>query len=225
MTHPAAIKQRAQHMRRNGMSILHIARTLNIAKSTTSLWVSPIALPKEIRNRLTDNSETGAARGRQIMKARRDLIAIENIREAKKNIKMVIPQERDKHFWQFCAALIFWCEGSKRHLSGGVALVNSDPYLITFFLHALRSGFELDERRFSALIHLHEYHNEKHQLAFWSRIAKIPLSQFTRSYRKPHTKKRKRENYPGCVSVRYGDARLARKLDALYHIIGQYMRA
>lgn len=221
MKHSLAIKHNAGQMRRDGISIPEIAGKLGIAKSTVSVWVSPIPLPKNIRDRLTDSSAKGAAKGLQVMKARRELIKIEDIREAEKNVQTIINSGQNKYFWRFCAALIFWCEGSKRHLSGGVVLANSDPQLVKLFLHALRSGFEINEKRFAALIHLHEYHDEKRQLKFWSKVTQIPLSQFMRSYKKPHTRIRQRENYPGCISLRYRDAALARKLDALYHAIAK----
>jgi hypothetical protein len=99
--------------------------------------------------------------------------------------------------------------------------MNSDPALIASFLYAFRNSFKLDETRFSARIHLHEYHNEKRQIRFWSKVTGIPLCQFRKSYQKPHTKLRKREGYPGCISVRYGDAALARTLDAVYHAFGE----
>ena len=85
---------------------------------------------------------------------------------------------------------------------------------------AIRRGFALQEKKFRAIVHLHGYHDDQQQKIFWSKIAGIPLSQFSKSYQKQNTGKRKRENYQGCLSIRYNDATLARMLDALYHAIG-----
>lgn len=122
----------------------------------------------------------------------------------------------NKAFWRLTAALLFWCEGSKRYLND-LRFTNSDPNLICMFLFALRKGFAVDEKRFRILPHLHEYHVEKAQQEFWSNITKIPLDQFTKTYWKPHTAARKRDGYQGCISLRYNDATIAKTLDILYH--------
>lgn len=147
--------------------------------------------------------------------ARNRLRFLGYVKEAKKTLQLLPRQNRS--FWRLCAALIYWCEGAKRNLSN-VQFTNSDPKLVSLFLYALRLGFNLDEKRLSALVHLHEYHNEERQLALWSKVTRIPLVQFTKTYWKPHTKIRQRENYPGCINVRYGDASVARRLNAIYTI-------
>lgn len=220
MSYPHSLRQRAHEMRKQGSSIPEITKKLGIAKSTVSLWVRSVQLPKAIRDRLLDKTAKGARKGLQVLAARRALRDLENQKEARAIIRSVILKS-DKNFWKFCTALIFWCEGSKRSLSSGVIFTNSDPLLVRVFLYALRTGFKLDEERFAPLLHLHEYHNETEQLKFWSTITGIPSSQFTKPYRKPNTKTRIRENYPGCISIRYRSSALARKLDALYHILAQ----
>ncbi len=111
-------------------------------------------------------------------------------------------------------AILFWCEGSKTTTQ--VKFTNSDPEMIKYYLRLLRIGFSVDESKFRALVHLHEYHDEKTQIDFWSKLTNIPKTQFHRSYRKPNTQKRIRENYPGCICITYFDARLAKRLWAYY---------
>lgn len=113
------------------------------------------------------------------------------------------------------ASLIYWCEGEKNNPTS-VRLANSDPKLITTFLHCLRTRFKIKENRLHALLHLHDYHDEKKQKHFWSQITNIPLEQFNKSYNKPHTGNRKRKDYQGCISIRYGEAYVAKKLMAIY---------
>ncbi len=129
--------------------------------------------------------------------------------------KLVEKVAIDNDYAKLCASLIFWCEGSKGQTS--VRFTNSDPTLIKLFLNLLRKGFMIDETKLRALIHLHEYHNELQQKAFWSDVTKIPLSQFSRSYLKPHTGKNKRANYPGCLAVYYYDSKVAKELSAIYN--------
>ena len=79
----------------------------------------------------------------------------------------------------------------------------------------------LDEKKLRICLHLHEYHSEVRQKQFWSQVTAIPLNQFFKVYKKPHTGKRKKENYPGCVSVRYYDVDVAFALNALWRLFGQ----
>jgi len=103
------------------------------------------------------------------------------------------------------------CEGRKNYFNG-VAFTNSDPKLVTLFLKLLREGFEIDERKFRVCVHLHGYHNASNQIAFWSRITKIPREQFIKPYLKPNTANRIRQDYQGCVSVRYHSNDLVKML-------------
>lgn len=214
MSHSPEIKKLARKMRKNGDSIIVIAKKLTLAKSTVSLWVRNIGLPIEIHSLLKENSKNGAKKGLEMIRIRRQLANFKIVKNAEKLVSNT--ELKDKKLLKLFAAMIFWCEGTKRPLSS-LCLANSDPFLIQTFLYCLRKGFNIDEKKMRALLHLHDYHDEKKQLIFWSEITKIPLNQFNRSYQKKNTKIRKRENYPGCISVRYNDARLARKLNAIYH--------
>ena len=115
-----------------------------------------------------------------------------------------------EHLKVFCA-LLFWCEGTK-DIHSGIHFVNSDPLLIKTFLSLLRSSFNIREEKLRVCLHLHEYHSPKKQILFWSRVTGIPSSQLIKPYRKPHTAKRIRKDYPGCASVSYYDSSLAKEL-------------
>ncbi len=118
----------------------------------------------------------------------------------------------------YCS-LIWWCEGNKKTTS--LKFTNSDTTLISNFLYLLRLGFNINESKLRALVHIHEYHNDSVQKEFWSKITKIPLSQFQRSYKKPNTGKRYRENYPGCIVIVYYDSSVAKELEAIYNVFSK----
>jgi hypothetical protein len=115
-------------------------------------------------------------------------------------------------------AMIYWCEGAKRDTS--IKFTNSDPALVSLFVGLLREIFELDESKFRVIVHIHEYHLDDEQKKFWSNVTKIPLTQFFRSYQKPHTGISKKENYQGCICVNYFDSNVSRHLLSLAR---QYM--
>ena len=93
-----------------------------------------------------------------------------------------------------------------------VSFSNSDPQLIKYFLKIFRKSFVLEEKKFRALLHIHDYHNEKKQIQFWSKVTQIPTGQFSRSFHKKNTGKNKRVGYPGCLSVRYYNSIIQKEL-------------
>ncbi len=107
--------------------------------------------------------------------------------------------------------MIYWCEGAKS-FTRGVQFTNSDPNLVYCFLRLFRSSYELDESKFRVCVHLHEYHNEQVQIDFWSKITRIKKDRFIRPYIKPHTGKRVKKDYPGCVDIRYHSNDMAKRL-------------
>lgn len=68
-------------------------------------------------------------------------------------------------------------------------------------------------------MHLHGYHNEETQKSFWSRVTKIPKTQFNRSYLKPSNGIYKKENYQGCIKIAYNDVVVARKLESIAKLL------
>ena len=110
---------------------------------------------------------------------------------------------------------MWWCEGNKN--SSFLRFTSSDVTLIKNYLSLLREGFTLDESKFRVLVHLHAYHNNDIQKKFWSKITRIPLSQFNKSFQKVNTGKRTRKDYPGCIALTYYDVRIAKELEALYN--------
>jgi len=111
----------------------------------------------------------------------------------------------------FCA-LLYWCEGSKG--SNDVRFTNSDPLLIKTFINVFRKSFIIDENKFRILMHLHGYHDENTQKKFWSNITKI--YNFQKTYHKLNSKKRIKEGYQGCITIKYYDVKVLKELKAIY---------
>ena len=201
----------AVKLRKKGYSLDEIGKRLGIAKSTTSLWLRDVELPPPAIERLANRGNLGRARAQKTRELRRRIFdqILEN--RAEKLIKSA-PLARNHR--KIICALLFWCEGSKNTKSG-VHFVNSDPSLIKTFLALFRSSFKIDEKRLRICLHLHEYHSTKKQISFWSKITDITIRQFIKPYKKPHTGKRIRKNYPGCVNVAYHDSALARELTSI----------
>ncbi|MFH2063164.1 MAG: hypothetical protein ABIJ46_03355 [bacterium] len=122
--------------------------------------------------------------------------------------------------WRMLAAVLYWCEGEKG-LSSTLTFANSDPAMVSLFLKSLKNGFDVDLGKFRALVHVHEYHDLDEVRAFWSDITGLSENQFHREYVKPHSGTRKRKDYMGCISIRYSDPVVARKVRSLYHALAK----
>ncbi|MCC7197690.1 hypothetical protein IT413_05890 [Candidatus Peregrinibacteria bacterium] len=216
--HNKDTEKTAQDLRKSGNSYLAISKKLNIAKSTAYLWTKNIKISASQLKNLTINSKKGLKRAQQSLLIKKLKTAKLRSIDAQKILSSL--NFKDKNLLQTVAAIIFWCEGGKRSLSK-TTLTNSDPKLIKTFLYCLRNGFQIEEKRFRALMHLHNYHDEDQQRLFWSKTTGIPTAQFNKTYFKKTNKSRIRENYQGCIAINYNSAEVARKLDAIYHAIGK----
>lgn len=210
------LKKQAIILRKKGYLYSEIGAELGVAKSTAYVWTHQIPLtPKQsqkIASRLsqaqrkkiaklaTINRHHRQERERQLQK---QALAIVN------NSPLTLNQKR------LACALLFWCEGDK-DVRSGIKFINSDPAMIQKFLELLRSSFEIDEAKLRALVHLHAYHDSTKQLQYWSRLTGIPLAQFHKPYQKQSTAATIRQDYPGCISIRYLDASLGKLLKMIY---------
>lgn len=193
------IIKKAIGLRTDGFSFREISEKLGISKSTASLWLRDVELSKVAQKRIYKLGVDGRIRGNNAVKNR---IAAEDgkiLANAKKSIDQCDFLGKDL---KIVCALLYWCEGGKTEKSQ-LTFINSDPKLVKYFIDTFRKAFDVDESKFRALIHLHDYHNVNKQLLFWSEITKIPKLQFTKPYNKPNTGKRKKDDYQGCISVRY----------------------
>lgn len=217
--YPVELKEKAKSLRDKGYSIKEIAKELKISQNTSSLWVRDIKLNKRAQKRLKERCllayyKSAIRWNEKIEKEKREIQS--------DVVKTVKGLRRDiKHIRIYCS-LLYWCEGGKGYYES-VRFVNSDPILIKTFLTLFRKGFKPTESKFRVLMYLHSYHNEIIQKKFWSDLTKIPIVQFNKTFLKPNTKKRIKDNYPGCVAISYHDRKVARVLRATYKVFSEKM--
>ncbi len=222
MVYSKRMKVNVIALREKGGSINSIALQTGLAKSTVSVWVRGVVLPRNIQLKLRDRQLKGWKKGHAAVQARRS--ADQTARE-KGSLRVIsqLSKKWSRESFQLYAALLYWCEGGKQ-TNDGIRFANSDPLLVQSFLQCLRAGFEIDESKFRILVHLHEYHDPDVQLVYWSEITGIPSEQFMKSYVKPHTGKRKKKGYPGCISVRYSSSALVLTLQSLYYSFAESIK-
>lgn len=201
-------KQQALELRKNGFSIKEIVSKLGIAQSTASLWSRNVRLDDKALARLRTRVTAGQYASAEKKKSQTEILNTRLRSEASDFVKCADISEDAQ---QMLGALIYWCEGVKEY-KNGIAFTNSDPLLTRLFINLMANHFSADRSKFLCRLHLHEYHDDTIQKKFWSSAVKLPLVQFQKTYLKPHTGVRYRDGYPGCISVRYYDNILARKV-------------
>ena len=212
MVHDMNLINEAKKLRGQAYSYGEIAKKLQIAKSTAHLWVKRVELDEKALKELERKRTLARLKG---------LKALKNIRELRKNqikklaIISVNKINLNRETKKLLCSFLYWGEGSKN--TNSLTFTNSDPLMVKSFLTLLRSSFELEERKFRALVHIHEYHNEKKIKNYWSKVTNIPLSQFSKSYLKSHTGKNVKEGYKGTISISYYDYKIALELSFVYN--------
>lgn len=217
MAYSIEFREKVISLRKRGYSINELAQKMGVAKSSISLWVTSTMLGEKAQNRLRERRILGQYHTIATKKRIRALETAEYEQQARGQLENI---DFNQSLTKLLCSIFFWTEGGK-HTDSFVYFTNSDPVMVKIFLKLLRKGFTLNENKLRALVHIHEYHIDKEVKAEWSKLTGIPLEQFTKSYLKPHTKKRLRDGYPGCITVRYYDAKIARELRSIYNMFAQ----
>lgn len=202
----------ALRLRKNGYSYEEISKKLKIAKSSAFLWCHLVKLNQKAKKRISGRMAIGMKKAKEVLRGKK----VKVLKNISQNVdKYLLQIKSKKEVNKLLCSFLFWGEGEKNR--NAVIFVNSDPIMVECFLKLIRSSFVLDENKFRGLIHVHEYHNDEEIKKYWSKITKIPLKQFSKSYLKPHTGKNIREGYKGTISIRYYDYKIALELGFIYN--------
>jgi len=215
MAYSISIKRKAFQLRQSGHSIKEIAKKLQIAISTSSVWLRQVEISQIGKNRMVKHKELNRYKMSQKWIEKRQNQYSLNYKNAQNLLREF--NLEDKNLSRIICAILFWAEGNKDF--SHIRFTNSDPTMISSFLKYFRQSYNLDEAKFRACIHLHEYHNSSEMHSYWSNITNIPLGNFRKAYIKPHTGIRKKSDYKGCITIYYFDSLIAHQLQALYNAI------
>lgn len=109
---------------------------------------------------------------------------------------------------QTIGVMLYWAEGYKTEKASGIDFANSDPLMIAAFIDFLRTLYQVDEARFRVLLYCHKNQDVEVLKRYWSRVTKVPLSQFTKPYVRNDFRKDGRKMEYGMIHLRYHDKKL-----------------
>jgi transposase-like protein len=200
-------KEKAIILRESGKSLSEISEELGVSKSTVSLWTKNVVLDGRATMIIEDKARMSRAKGHATLHKKK----LNRLNVAEKEATKLLEKIKfDENTAIIALSIMYWCEGIKD--DNGVAFTNSDPELVRAFISMLEKIFEIDRKKFTVCLHIHDYHNESDSLNFWSQAIGIPLNQFTKTYKKKSNHKYSHKGYKGCVRISYFNSHISRTI-------------
>jgi len=175
-------KNKALKLRQKGKSIKEIAKELNIAKSTVSVWCRNISLTSEQIKKLAAKQLSGSYKGRlKFLERIRNERIKETARLRKEGLKEISKINRRDLF--IAGIAMYVSEGVTSSSKDEVSFSNSDPKIILFILRWFKEICKVDNSRFAIQIRINKIHKKrvKEVENYWSEVVGIPLTQFTKT--------------------------------------------
>lgn len=184
-------KQKAIVLRMRGLSFSEIQKKLGrISKSTLSIWLSGVILPKTAQMRLSKRIKHGSMIGLLRASKNQTKRAWDNKRAIEKKESSRIKNITKENLF-FLGIALYWAEGYKRPIVRNgrectyhsVSLTNSDPILIRTFLDFLEKICGVSRNKVKVGLRIFEHMNEDEALRFWIQKTGIPRKNFGKTYR------------------------------------------
>jgi predicted transcriptional regulator len=164
-------REQARELRRQGMSVKEIARTMGAGVGSVSVWVRDIILTDEQveilknRQRKIKGQNKGAQTNRTIFKALRQQYQEEGRIRAR--------EQRPLHL---TGCLLYWAEGAKGRNS--TYFVNSDPAMMLLFMRFLREEMLIQSEDMAIYIHCHTTDKDEMNRIeqYWLELLELPQS-------------------------------------------------
>ena len=216
--HPPELRVKAVVLRRQGFSLNELCDFLNVPKLTVQGWVKDIRLSAKAKRRI----RWRVLEGGKVARARARVVNGQALEAWKREIQNSSRIEVDhiqltQELGRLICAVMYSCEGTKYPSARSLGFGNSDPRMIRFFLHLLRTCFVVDEKKFRCQV-LHRCDQNLRALTrYWSQITRIPREQFYSSKPDQRTKGKPtlRKDYRGVCSITYFNTTLQFTLQSL----------
>jgi len=171
-------KEKARALRKKGYSINQIVKEVGLTKASVSVWVRDIILTKTQKKKISE-------RGRSVESIEKRRV---NRLLNEKNKRQMVIDNAKKDFndisleqLKLIGIVLYLGEGGKTK-RGMVRLANSDPIVIKMMMKFFREICKVSNDKFRASIHTFAHADIEKTEKYWSKISKIPRSQFFKTY-------------------------------------------
>ncbi|WP_112471004.1 hypothetical protein [Streptomyces triticisoli] len=194
------LRDKARELRLQGWTYDQIQVELGCSKSSIPLWVRD--LPKPERRRSPEDASAIARRGWEAALQSRE----EERQHTKATAKQAVGNLSDREVF-LAGVVLYWAEGAKDKSYSRrerLQFINSDPDVISFFLHWLDVlGVERERLRFR--VSIHESADVADAEEFWAGLVGVEPSVLQKATLKKHNPKTSRKNtseaYRGCLII------------------------
>ena len=180
------------------LSYSEIKNKLGIPKSTLSYWLRDLPLDeskiRDLQKAGWQKSEISRERFRNTMRAKRVKIDQKIYQKYRAQFNKLSKETI------FIAGLVLYLgEGDKKNVSR-IAVANTDPEIIIFFIKWLTSFLNVDKDSIKVQLHLYEDMNIEKEIKFWQNILGLASPQFY----KPSIRKLRKASFSYKDSIRHG---------------------
>lgn len=201
-------KEQAFILRRQGKSLGEISEELDISKSSVSIWCREVRLSKAQIERLQKkrpDKNYGALANKH--KREKEIALIREL--AKKEVRQI--DNSDLKRLRDIGTAIYWAEGAKK--GNYIDFTNSDPEMVLLMMNWFRLICRVREEKFKISVFYHGGQNEQEMKTYWSKITRVPLSQFYKSiFKREGTGQRRNTLYNGTCKIRVCDCDLLHRV-------------
>lgn len=206
-------KDKAIELRRQGSTFSEILKQIPVSKGSLSYWLRNINLTDEQMVRIRYKNDRIKKQFIEFNELRRKQ-AEDNKRVVISNAIKEIDSFSEKEL-KLIGIALYWGEGYKSDRWKSVSFTNTDPEMIRLMMRWFRVICKVPEQKFRIRIQCHGVKRVKNAEEFWSKIANVPSSQFTKPYiRISPTSKNKMGNLCpyGICDIRISDVLLLTKI-------------
>jgi len=173
-------KERAQHLRKRGLSIGSIANKVGVSKSTVSYWCRDITLSHTQIKHIGEQQKK-AAIGALLMSAeRKRMDRISRTKHLAQRGSLDIGKVSKRDLFLLGLAL-YWGEGYKKG-NDEFGFTNSDPVIIKIIIKWLKDIYGVGKEDLILRVSINQLHIKRERIVtkYWEGITEISKSQFTK---------------------------------------------
>ncbi len=215
------IRAIAVALRVQGKTYPEIQKALGIyvPKGNLFYWFKKIKLTPEqaekIHRQNLQSLEGSRLKAHAVLKQRRERYLASVINRVRDFVYVLNSKKTAK----VVLAVLYITEGSKSQ--GSICFGNSDPYIISLFLHLLRFCYNIDEQKLRCTVQCRADQNIKELESFWAKITGVSKDLFSKPQVDPRTigKPTKKPNYKGVCRIQYYSADISLELRAITKVM------
>lgn len=209
------LKQKAVALRKKGFSYPMIGSQLGVGHSTLSGWCSKLSLSKLAEKKIFDRKKE------HLVSARKLAIRALRISYIRQRQEITNKTNEELSGWplnkidkEALLAMLYLGEGFKK--KSLVGLGNSNPDILSLYVKLLRDIYSVRDEEFRCFLYLRYDQDVEIEEVYWSKVLKIPRSQFRKANLDRRTAGKKTwEGYHGVCAVYCYNARIEKRLTAM----------